>query len=133
MAILILSGCIGNGQRRENRLMDEIESKLDLPKGALPLAAYARYYTEDDGAIIGAFTTEVEEVREGTECLEMQLDSSTKGVPCPAIADLTPGHRRWVPQSDLPAVSNVDCQAVQIMYNPASRLVEYAECATPDY
>ncbi|MBB5709614.1 hypothetical protein [Sphingomonas xinjiangensis] len=114
--------------------MDEIEANLTLPKGALRLERYARYYTEESGRVHGAYTIEVETER-GADfgCDTIQVDDTLKAVPCPAIADLRPGHRRWVQFRDYPAVAAEECLAVQIMYNPLARSFEHVECATPNY
>jgi hypothetical protein len=133
IAILFLAGSVETNEARRNRLMDEVEIKLTLPEGALPLTAYARYYTEEGGRIHGAFTTTIEKHTPGVGCAEMQLNFKVKDVPCPAVADLEPGHRRWVPLSDYPSVGDENCHGVQIMYNPANHSIEYAECAIPDY
>ncbi|MHA6723180.1 hypothetical protein [Sphingomonas sp. RS2018] len=114
--------------------MDEIEAKLVMPDGSLPLSKYARYYTEQDGKVHGAYTTEIEEKRPADYgCTVIQHDGRTQNVPCPALADLQPGHRRWVLFHDYPAVAAENCRAIQVQYNPVSRLIEFLECAVPMY
>jgi hypothetical protein len=133
LLLVLLSVSLTADEVRHERLMNEIEANLTLPKGALSLAQYARYYTEYHGQIHGAYTTKVEVRSKDYTCSEMQVDFSLKKVPCAAIANLKPGQRRWVPFRDYPAVAAEECGAVQIMYNPANRSFEYVECARPTY
>ncbi len=110
--------------------MDEIESSITLPPGALPLQSYARYYTEHRGLVHGAYTTEIEEERPPDYgCEEAQLDNSYKPVACPASADVRPGSRRWVKFEDYPAVGGLDCSALQIEFDPKAKAFIYLECA----
>lgn len=131
VALLIIPSCDEGEEPRHHRLMNEIEAQLILPKGALPMAQYARYYAEQGGKVHGAYTTEIEKRPADFGCEEFQADDSTRAMECPARADLKPGRRRWVKFGDYPAVSAEGCRAVQIMYNPKTRSIEYAECATP--
>ena len=112
-------------------MMDEIERALVLPPGALELNDYARYYTEDGGLIHGAFTTKIETRSPDVSCSELRNGSEMVDVPCAAVADLTPGLRRWVPYYDYPAVGDENCRAIQIAYNPRSKVFEFNECASP--
>lgn len=132
LAILVtLSTCAPAQNERHEILMEEIERTLILPPGALKLNDYARYYTEDGGLIHGAFTTEVETRSPDVGCSELGNGSELVDVSCPAVADLTPGLRRWVPYRDYPAVADENCRAIQIAYNPRSKVFEYNECASP--
>lgn len=126
-----LSACAPDQNDRREIMMDEIERALILPPGALNLNDYARYYTEDRGLIHGAFTTEIETRSPDVGCSELSNDSKMVDVSCSAVADLTPGSRRWVPYNDYPAVADKNCRAVQIAYNPRSKVFEYNECASP--
>ena len=93
---------------------------------------YARYYTEYDGAVHGAFTTMIEPPRPADYgCEEMELNGGAKSVPCPAIADTRPGERRWVQFEDYPAVSGEDCTAIQLEFDLRTRKLTYLQCAEP--
>ena len=133
LLLLVGTGCSVGEKSRQDRLMDEIEAHLTLPKGSLPLAKYARYYTDYGGRIHGAYTTEIERRPADVGCEEMLANGTSKDVPCSAVADLQPGHRRWVQFSDFPAVVAGGCRAIQVMYNPSTRSIEYAGCLTPTY
>lgn len=129
--LVALSACTPDQNDRHEILMEEIERTLVLPPGALKLNNYARYYTEDGGLVHGAFTTEIETRPPDYGCSDLRNGSQLVEVSCPAIADLTPGLRRWVPYHDYPAVADDNCRAVQIAYNSRSKVFEYNECASP--
>ncbi|HEX8382389.1 MAG TPA: hypothetical protein VF592_03340 [Sphingomonas sp.] len=133
LVLLTISACGSSEKTRQQRLMNEIEAKLKLPKGSLPLAQHARYYTEYRGRVLAAYTTEIETRAADYGCSDMQANMSLKEVSGPAAADLRPGRRRWVQFSDYPAVASEGCRAVQIQYDASTKSVEYAECAMPDY
>lgn len=114
--------------------MDEIESSIILPVGALPMQRYARYYTEYSGSIHGAYTTKIEEQRPvDYGCEEAKLDGNSKPVACPSVADLQPGNRRWVKFEDYPAVAGRDCTAVQIEFDPKTKTFVYLQCSEPTH
>lgn len=118
---------------RHEKLMGEIELTIVLLAGALPLNSYARYYTEYEGAIHGAYTTEIEERPTGYGCSEVTEDFQLKDVTCPAIADLRPGSRRWVNSTDFPAVGGRNCDGIQIEFNPKTKSFDYLACTDSDY
>jgi hypothetical protein len=131
-SLITLASCEPSEDSRQAALMDEIESSIRLPSGARPLDSYARYYTEYEGAVRGAFTTRVEPPRPADYgCEEMELDGGAKAVPCPAIADARPGERRWVQLDDYPAVSGENCTAIQLEFDPRTRKITYLQCAEP--
>ena len=127
-----LPSCAAIEDRKHNQVMDQIEGSIRLPKGALPINSYARYYTEYKGKIHGAFTTEIEVRSPGVGCAELPADGGEiKSIECPKIADLAPGKRRWVDFDDYPAVAGENCQAVQLMYDPGTKKIESLECPEP--
>jgi len=131
-SLIILAGCEPAEDNTHSALMDEIEGSIRLPSGARPLDGYARYYTEYEGAVHGAFTTEVEAPRPSDySCEELLSNGRSKAVPCPAIADARLGERRWVTFEDYPAVAGEDCSAIQLAFDLRKRKITYIECVQP--
>ena len=127
-----LASCAVSEEQKHDDVMDQIERSIKLPEGSLPLERYARYYTEYKGKIHGAFTTEIEVRSPGVRCDELPADGGEiKDTQCPKIADLRPGKRRWVDFDDYPAVAGENCRAVQLMYDPETKKMEYLECPEP--
>lgn len=132
VALMVLASCASNQKNKQAASMDEIESSIRLPQGAGPLESYARYYTEHEGSVLGAYTTEIEAPRPSDYgCEELQLNGSSKTVACPAPADARPGERRWVKFDDYPAVAGEDCTAIQLRSDPRTRKITYLECVRP--
>ncbi|WP_152608676.1 hypothetical protein [Croceibacterium mercuriale] len=132
--LITLAGCVPNQATSQERLMDEIESSIALPAEALPLRSYARYYTQYQGSVLGAYTTQVEEPRPADYgCEELRSDGSSKAVGCRAIANVPLGQRRWVEFDDYPAVSGRGCTALQLDFDPGTKGFNYLECAEADY
>lgn len=132
VSLIASASCDSNQTNSQAALMDEIESSIRLPPEAGPLESYARYYTEHEGSVHGAYTTGIEAPRPSDYgCEEIQLDGSSKTVACPAPADARPGERRWVKFDDYPAVAGEDCTAIQLEFDPRTRKITYLECAPP--
>ncbi len=134
LLLTLSSASSGSGENnRHEKLMDEIELAIVLPAGALPLNSYARYYTEYEGAIHGAYTIEIEERPTGYGCSKVTEDFQLKDVACPAIANLRPGNRRWVNSADFPAVGGHNCDSIQIEFNPKTKSFDYLACTDSSY
>ena len=114
--------------------MNEIESKLQLPKGARPLEEYARYYTDDDrGHVIGVYVIPMnDDLRPGDKCEELTANLSSHEVPCePFKPDwaMPDGQRRWVPdQSHLPVIDDGGCGIVTVEFDRTRSTVTQAVC-----
>jgi len=50
-----LVACSSAAERRHSQLMQQVEEKVQLPKGAERLEHYARYYAEDGHRIVAAY------------------------------------------------------------------------------
>jgi hypothetical protein len=132
VSLIALASCALNQRNSHAALMDEIEGPIRLPPGARPLGSYARYYTEYEGSVHGAYTTELEPPRPPDYgCDELQSNGSSKAVACPAPADAQPGERRWVKFEDYPAVAGEDCTAIRLEFDPRMRKITYLECVQP--
>ena len=131
-SLITLAGCEPSEDNTQAALMDEIESSIRLPPGARPLDGYARYYTEYEGSVHGAFTTKIEAPRPADYgCEELLSNGRSKAVPCPAIADARLGERRWVKFDDYPAVAGENCSAIQLAFDLRTRKISYLECVQP--
>lgn len=134
VSLITLASCASYHKNSQAALMDEIESSIRLPPGARPLESYARYYTEHEGSVHGAYTIEIEAPRPSDYgCEELQLNGSSKTVACPALADARLGERRWVKFEDFPAVAGEDCTAIQLEFDLRTRKITYLECVQPVY
>lgn len=132
VSLITLASCTSNQKSSQEALMDEIESSIRLPPGAGPLESYARYYTEHEGSVHGAYTTEIEAPRPSDYgCEELQSNGSSKTVACPAPADARLGERRWVKFEDYPAVAGENCTAIQLGFDPRTRKITHLECVQP--
>ena len=129
---LLMVSCSTPEKRKQDETMNEIESSIRLPPGARPLDGYARYYTEHEGKVHGAYTTHIEAARPSDfRCEDLQSNGSSKLVACPALADVSLGQRRWVKYADYPAVAGEDCTAIQLMFDPRTREIVYLKCIRP--
>ena len=134
ISLLAVAGCASTQKNSRAALMDEIESSIRLPSGAEPLESYARYYTEHNGSVLGAYTTEIEAPRPSNYgCEELGLKGGSTKVACPALADARPGERRWVKFEDYPAVAGKNCTAIQLEFDPRAKIITYLACANPPH
>ena len=115
---------------RREKLMDEVEASVVMPQGALQLKKYARYYAQHRGMIVGAYTTHIEEKAERA-CYEINEKYQLSIASCAAPADVKVGKRRWVDLHDYPAVAEINCDGVQVEYDPIRKRLNFAECVEP--
>lgn len=128
----ICAGCASKETTRQAAIMDEIEGSIRLPPGARSLTDYARYYTEEDGSVHGAYTTQIESPRPADYgCEEVHLNGGTTTIACPALADARRGERRWVKVKDYPVVAGANCNALHLAYDPRAKIFTYLKCAEP--
>ena len=98
-ALTLVGSCASPAQRRQEALMNEIEASIDLPKGARPLASYARYYayvTPDE--IIGAYMIPHLDSLPGEQCEEISTNFATRTVP---FRFQLPKERKWAQANEL--------------------------------
>jgi hypothetical protein len=84
------------------RLMDRIEAELRMPRGALPLADYGRYYawgSEDGRRRVAAVYCREENPR-----------------------------RHWVAEDRLPAILDGGCNVVRLRFDVAADKIEWVGC-----
>jgi hypothetical protein len=109
-AALLLSACSSPESAEQKRLMDTIEARVQLPFGAHPLSAYARYYSsKPNGRVVAIYTRFV----------SSHLPDH----------DLPTGRRRWVSDpGHLPNVVGGSCETVNIVFDPATDTLEQPAC-----
>lgn len=134
-AALVVAAYSTPAERRHERLMDEIEQKLQLPEAARPLGEYARYYAYgSNGDVEAVYLIPFEDaLLPGEGCEEVMPDFTTKEVPCPDMEspymDLAAGERRWVPNTrDLPRVFDGGCGVVNVRFSLRSGSIKQAVC-----
>lgn len=85
-------------------MMDEIERQIQLPPEAKEFERYARYYTFDDGRVIGTYVA--------------------SGGGDPLI-----GKRLWVSDKRyLPTLMDGGCVIVNVVYDPIGQKIEHTFC-----
>lgn len=85
--------------------MDVIEQQVHLPKDAVALDRYSRFYTEaNSGEVIGTYVA-----------------GAQSGLPV--------GQRRWVKDIyHLPAIDDGGCFIVNVIFDPKTKKVTRASC-----
>lgn len=107
--VFSLAACSSAAERQHSHLMQQIEERLQLPKGAERLEQYARYYAPDKDRVVATFITVVD--------------------PTNRYYDLPVGQRRWLDDHrNLPAISDGGCSIVNVIYDPKTRSVPEAFC-----
>jgi hypothetical protein len=94
----------------QEAVMDLIERQVRLPRGARPLASYARFY---------AWQRRTDGVRKVVATYTGQ-----------SIADVTgagPG-RHWVAENALPVVMDGGCGIISLSYDVATQRIEHVDC-----
>jgi len=109
--IALLASCSTPNEREQDRLMAFIENRVELPKNASPLNAYARYYAKDGhGRIVGVYT-------------------NLPGLPKNEFYDVQIGHRKWVDDyRALPMIFEGGCGVVSFKFNPQTQKFETPAC-----
>ena len=132
-AVHLLAACTTPEQRERDRLTDQIEARVKLPKGAGRLADYARHYAIDEkGLIVGVYSRGFRWPDPDHACEELLEDFSTRMVPCPFDSDvdhLRAGQRGWVDHPDrLPSIMDGGCGVVTVVYDPKASKVRDTYC-----
>lgn len=131
LALVLLASRSDPAPDQREILMNYIERHVVLPKGALPLSKYARYYSDYEGRVVAVYTTETEYRPADYGCSEMVEDFQSRDIECPAIADAKPGERRWVAFADYPGAVARDSHAVHLLFNKERNSFE-SVMFTPD-
>jgi hypothetical protein len=114
--------------------MDQIEQRVQLPKGAGSLGEYSRYYADgDSGEVVAAYLMiPKDERRPGEACEELDRNVEGHTVPCEPIGlpwAIPAGQRRWLKDKrDLPFINDGGCADVNVTYDRAKSAVTSVEC-----
>lgn len=121
--------------------MQAVETAAELPAGAGPISDYSRNYArQPDGKIIAVFVTPHDTDKEGgceimlangdaRPCTEAELAEGKAFDEALSNARGEAGQSRWYDDRiDLPAMNGGGCAMVTIIYDPATKRVESAEC-----
>ncbi|MDT8757495.1 hypothetical protein MZO42_02185 [Sphingomonas psychrotolerans] len=129
-----LAACaMQEGDTRHEALMDSIEQKVVLPKGAEPLNAYGRSYAfEGKDRVLGSYSIPV--VSKSGPCTVVMPGNTSR--PCSAEeiaadegAQLHAGARRWYDSAgDMPRRLWAGCEQVNVVYEIATRRMLEALC-----
>ena len=141
IALVIVSGCARMPPVKE-KLMNEIERAVVLPKGARSLNSYGRNYAfSGRNKVTAVYLVPSPPPDPGQGCDVMLANLSSR--PCTkqevaesaasaarASASETPaGQRRWfVNRDDLPVVSDGGCEQVTIEFDTAAHRVIWVAC-----
>ncbi len=125
---LLAVACSKSEVQQQGQLMDEVERQVQLPKEALRLDDYARFYAPAaNDEILGTYVVPAEDT--GHDC-EKLVSSSVR---CPSLSKgLKAGQRQWLDNSKLlPVADRPGCAVVNVVYDPATGEVDQAFCNSP--
>jgi hypothetical protein len=147
IGILVISALMLSAPSRPatgsfEQLALDIEKQVQLPKGAKPLEAYARYYVRPvDGEVVATYVLPgLDEPAPGEGCEELREDMSS--VPCtfsaPKSAQVGAGNRVWlrdVSEMPMPLRDAGACGVVTLVYQIAERRFLEVTCfgQSPSY
>lgn len=104
-----LAACSSAAERQHIELMEQVETRVQLPKGSERLDQYARYYATNGNRVVATYITLVD--------------------PKNRYYNLPMGQRRWLDDyRNLPAVSDGGCSIVNVVYDPKAPSVPEAFC-----
>lgn len=116
---LMLRGNVDDMSGHNDKVMERIEQRIHMPKGAHPLGSYARFYVRDPTGIVRAiFVVPPPELNEGDECEEVDSNDEWHAIPCPvserAYPEVKAGERRWIiDHQTLPSVMDGGCAVLE--------------------
>lgn len=114
--------------------MNEIEATIHLPKGARPLASYARYYayvTPDE--IMGEYMLPHLDDPAGHQCEEIETNLTTRNVPCSVPAregkEVGANERAWLNDwHNMPMGDDDKCGALTFAFHVAAHRFDSLSC-----
>ena len=127
---LLVSACSSPEERNQAEIMDRIESQIQLPRGAPPLASYARYYAFQNGKVVARYKVPEKPWPPEWNCSDLGSDGDLRPVECPQQPqELAAGKRRWLKNNlELPIVNDGGCILVNISFDPVTDKIELTEC-----
>ena len=122
----LLASCSTPEERRNEDIMVQIEEQIQLPKGALPLDDYARFYADagsDEVAAVYILPKVIEKMA-ADQCEQLTGIETSKSVPCVSseVGNLKAGERLWVGgHENLPFEVASGCDVITLGYNTVRR------------
>jgi hypothetical protein len=131
--VILLTSCSTPEERRNEAIMVEIEKQVQLPKGALPLNDYARFYADAGRGEVAAvyMLPSVIEKMAAEECEQLTGIDTSKNVPCATseIGKVKAGERQWVGgHENLPFEVAPGCEVITLGFDSGRRRVVEVGC-----
>jgi len=125
MAILLTS-CSTPEERKNEALMAQIEQQVQLPKGALPLENYARFYADAGRGEVAAVYMLPSAIQKmaAEQCEQLTGIETSKDVPCASsdIGKVQAGERLWVGgHENLPFEVAPGCEVITLGFDSGQR------------
>jgi hypothetical protein len=132
---LITVGCHPRSVDGHDRLMDQIETKVELPSGSLPMARYSRYYAwKAPGIVEARYTIHFDSFRRSVR--EACGETRYRGVfPCGKNGEVLlvgAGERLWLARTDdLPGMLGGGCAQITLTYDLKKNAAPQLRCNGP--
>ena len=115
--------------------MDDIEAKIELPRGSLPFDQYARYYSAGPNGLVLAVYQDLD--ASGLRLVQDHCQrTQSREMPCAGEGKLGlvgAGQRKWVNDwRDIPALHGGGCGEVAFAYDPKRQVFSPPECNGPN-
>ena len=124
--VILLTSCSTPEERKNEALIAQIEKQVQLPKGALPLNYYARFYADaghDEVAAVYMLPSVIEKMA-AEQCEQLTGIDTSKSVPCVSseIGKMKAGQRLWVGgQENLPFEVAPGCDVITLGFDRGRR------------
>lgn len=126
---LALAGC-GAAHSPEQALISEIELKVRLPFGALPLKSYARAYAYGPNRTVrGVYFKPLDPVPGCLELTAKEPQGGQRALLCPPPQGMSANERRWFSNYELlPDFTDGGCARIQITYHRDAQVLDSVQC-----
>jgi hypothetical protein len=127
--LILLTVACTSDHADNKKLVGQIEQSIKLPKGALEIQAYARYYARKGNTVYASYIVEQSDWR---EVVRKECSLQAKGYPCndPNYGVIEAGQRRWVEKRDyLPFMNGGGCNYVDIEYDVERKSFSTISCS----
>lgn len=134
VVLMLLGACSSPAERRQEALMDEIESTIHLPAGPRSLASYARYYAYDaPNEVLGVYMLPRLDNPPGRECEDLKIDGTSQRAPCSNAAregkEVGADERVWLNDyHNLPMGDDHKCGGLSFVFDTAARRFKDVSC-----
>ena len=130
---ILMTNCSTSAERRTEGIMAQIEEQVQLPKGALTLNHYARFYADAGGGQVVAvymLPSLVEKVA-AEECEQLTGIDTSRSVPCvsPEVRKVKAGERLWLSDhANLPFEVAPGCAVITLAFDVGQRRFDELSC-----